>query len=138
VITRDGSLGAPENATYDRTVVAVGAFDIPADWREQLKPGGRLVVPLRWRGQTRSVAFVRDRDVLRSDSVRLCGFVPMIGQDNEITGNIDAGGHVALYCDSDQDITLADLYGVLSQPKTSAWSASPSAARSPSTASGCG
>lgn len=122
VITRDGSLGAPENAPYDRMVVTVGAFDIPAEWREQLKPSGRLVVPLRWRGQTRSVAFVRDGDTLRSDSARLCGFVPMIGQDHEINGNIDATGHVTLYWDSDQDITLADLQGALSQPKTFAWS----------------
>ncbi|MCR3753710.1 methyltransferase, FxLD system [Lentzea californiensis] len=122
VITRDGSLGAPENAPYDRIVVTVGAFDIPAAWRDQLKPGGRLIVPLRWRGQTRSVAFVRDGDVLVSDSVRLCGFVPMIGQDNEVFGNVDAAGHVTLYWDSDQDTTLVDLYGVLSQPKTPVWS----------------
>lgn len=122
VITRDGSHGAPENASYDRIIVTVGAFDIPAAWHDQLKPGGRLIVPLRWRGQTRSVAFVRDGDVLRSDSVRLCGFVPMIGQDNETSGNIDAAGHVTLYWDSDQDITLTELYGVLSQPKTPVWS----------------
>ncbi|GLY54995.1 methyltransferase, FxLD system [Lentzea sp. NBRC 102530] len=122
VITRDGSLGAPETGPYDRIIVTVGAFDIPDAWRDQLKPGGRLIVPLRWRGQTRSVAFVRDGDVLRSDSVRLCGFVPMIGQDNEVSGNIDAAGHVTLYWDSDQDITLTDLYGVLSQPKTPVWS----------------
>lgn len=121
VITRDGSLGAPENAPYDRTIVTVGAFDIPAVWREQLKPGGRLVVPLRWRGQTRSVAFVRDGDTLRSDSARLCGFVPMIGQDHEINGNIDPAGHVNLYWDFDQDITLSDLQGVLSRSKMSVW-----------------
>ncbi|WP_434445763.1 hypothetical protein [Lentzea sp. E54] len=46
----------------------------------------------------------------------------MIGQDNEVSGNIDAAGHVALHWDSDQDIILADLYGVLSQPKTLVWS----------------
>ncbi|MFJ8965365.1 methyltransferase, FxLD system [Lentzea sp. NPDC102401] len=122
VLTRDGSLGAPENAPYDRTVVTVGAFDIPAEWREQLKPGGRLVVPLRWRGQTRSIAFVRDGDTLRSDSVHLCGFVPMIGQDHEVNGKVDEAGHVDLYWDSDQNISLAGLQGVLSQPKVLAWS----------------
>ena len=52
VITRDGALGAPEHAPYDRIIVTVGAWDIPTAWFDQLKPGGRLVVPLRWRGQT--------------------------------------------------------------------------------------
>ncbi|MFL6127111.1 methyltransferase, FxLD system [Actinophytocola sp.] len=122
VITRDGSLGAAEHAPYDRIIVTVSAFDIPPSWRDQLAPNGRLIVPLRWRGQSRSIAFVRDGDVLGSDSVRLCGFVPMIGQDNELSGTIDAGGLVTLYWDSDQDITLAALDGVLSQPKTPAWS----------------
>jgi protein-L-isoaspartate(D-aspartate) O-methyltransferase len=122
VITRDGSLGADEHAPYDRIIVTVGAFDIPPHWRDQLAPGGRLIVPLRWRGQTRSVAFVRDGDLLRSDSVRLCGFVPMIGQDNELSGHLDPGGLVTLYWDADQDIDIDALDGVLNQPKAPVWS----------------
>ncbi|QUF06746.1 methyltransferase, FxLD system [Actinosynnema pretiosum subsp. pretiosum] len=121
VITADGSLGAPDNAPYDRIIVTVGAFDIPPAWREQLVPGGRLVIPLRWRGQTRSVAFVRDDDRLRSDSVKLCGFVPMIGQDSERSGRLD-DEQVTLYWDADQDIDPQLLHGVLSTPKTEVWS----------------
>ncbi|MFC9693291.1 methyltransferase, FxLD system [Kribbella sp. NPDC056951] len=122
VITRDGSLGAPENAPYDRIIFTVGAWDLtPAFW-EQLAPGGRLVVPLRWRGQTRSVAFVRDGDALVSDSLELCGFVPMIGQDGERSGAIDADGLVTLYWDVDQTIDVAKLSGVLDQPKETIWS----------------
>jgi protein-L-isoaspartate(D-aspartate) O-methyltransferase len=97
VITRDGTFGAAEHAPYDRIIVTAGAWDIPPSWPEQLAPGGRLVVPLRWRGQTRSIAFTPWNDWLRSDSVELCGFVPMIGQDGERTGPIDPGGHVALH-----------------------------------------
>ncbi|OXM59725.1 methyltransferase, FxLD system [Amycolatopsis vastitatis] len=122
VITRDGSLGAAEHAPYDRIILTVGAFDLPPAWWNQLAPGGRLVVPLRWRGQTRSVAFVRDGDRLRSDSVQLCGFVPMIGQDSELSGHLDVDGLVTLYWDGDQDITLDALSGVLTRPKTSVWS----------------
>jgi protein-L-isoaspartate(D-aspartate) O-methyltransferase len=122
VITRDGSLGADEHAPYDRIIVTVGAFDIPPGWRDQLAPGGRLIVPLRWRGQTRSVAFARDGDLLRSDSVRLCGFVPMIGQDHELSGHLDPGDLVTLYWDADQDISLAALDSVLSQPTMPVWS----------------
>jgi len=122
VITADGSLGAPDNAPYDRIIVTVGAFDIPPAWREQLAPGGRLVVPLRWRGQTRSVTFVRDDDLLRSDSVKLCGFVPMIGQDSERSAHLDHDEQVTLYWDADQDIDPELLHGVFSTPKTEVWS----------------
>jgi len=124
VITRDGSLGAEEHAPYDRIIVTVGAWDLPSAWWNQLAPGGRLVVPLRWRGQTRSVAFTREGDRLRSDSLELCGFVPMIGQDHggERTGHIDAAGQVALYWDTDQAVELTALRGVLDQPKTAVWS----------------
>lgn len=122
VITRDGALGAPENGPYDRIIVTVGAWDLPAAWREQLVPGGRLVVPLRWRGQTRSVAFVRDGDRLISDRTDLCGFVPMIGQDGEHVGTIDPDGLVSLYFDVDQDIDPTALRGVLDKPKVTVWS----------------
>ncbi|CAM3961792.1 methyltransferase, FxLD system [Kibdelosporangium persicum] len=122
VITRDGSLGAEEHAPYDRIIVTVGAFDLPPAWWNQLAPGGRLVVPLRWRGQTRSVAFVHDGGQLRSESVRLCGFVPMIGQEDELSGHIDPDGLVTLYWDADQDVNVGVLQGVLSQPKTAVWS----------------
>jgi protein-L-isoaspartate(D-aspartate) O-methyltransferase len=49
VITCDGALDDPEHAPYDRIIVTVGAWDLPTSWRDQLVPGGRLVVPLRWR-----------------------------------------------------------------------------------------
>jgi protein-L-isoaspartate(D-aspartate) O-methyltransferase len=122
VITRDGALGAAEHAPYDRIIVTAGAWDLPPAWREQLAPGGRLAVPLRWRGQTRSIAFTPWHDWLRSDSVELCGFVPMIGQDGERTGPIDPGGHVALHWDAGQPIDPGALAEILAREKTAAWS----------------
>lgn len=122
VLTRDGTVGAQEYAPYDRIVFTVGAWDLPPACWDQLAPGGGLVVPLRWRGQTRSVAFVRDRGRLQSDSLELCGFVPMLGQDGERTGPIDADGQVTLYWDADQAIDLVALRGVLTTDKTEDWS----------------
>ncbi|MDX3224723.1 methyltransferase, FxLD system [Streptomyces sp. ME19-01-6] len=122
VITRDGVLGAPERAPYDRIILTVGAWDLPRAWWDQLAPGGRLVVPLRWRGQTRSVAFVRDGDTLRSDSVELCGFVPLVGQKGELHGPISPAGDVTLYWDADQPINPAALMATLDQAKTIRWS----------------
>lgn len=122
VITADGALGAPEQAPYDRIIVTVGAWDLPTAWWDQLAPHGRLVVPLRWRGQTRAIAFTRTDSHWRSDWVELCGFVPMIGQNGEHSGAIDADGQVRLYWDEDQPIDPAALHGVLDQPKATAWS----------------
>jgi protein-L-isoaspartate(D-aspartate) O-methyltransferase len=123
VLTRDGTLGAPEHGPYDRIIVTVGAFDIPGTWPQQLAPGGRLVVPLRWRGQTRSLALTHHRDDLRSDSARLCGFVPMIGHHTEHSTHLDPDHRVTLYWDPDQTLDPDALHNVLTTPKTQAWSA---------------
>lgn len=122
VITRDGALGAPEHAPYDRIILTVGAWDLPPALSNQLAPAGRLVVPLRWRGQTRSIAFTHHGAGLRSDSVQLCGFVPMIGQQGERSGHLDTQGLVTLHWDTDQTIDLTTLRGVLDQDKTETWS----------------
>jgi protein-L-isoaspartate(D-aspartate) O-methyltransferase len=120
VATGDAALGVPEDAPYDRAIITIGSLDIPPAWFHQLKPGGRLVVPLRWRGQTQSVALVLGDDgILRSDTMFLCGFVPMIGQGWEHSAAIDTSSLVRLYWDADQDISPAVLSGVLDRPKTS-------------------
>ena len=119
VATGDAALGVPQDAPYDRAIVTIGSLDIPPAWFGQMRPGGRLVVPLRWRGQTQSVALVLGEDgILRSDTVFLCGFVPMIGQAWERFAALDPGDLVHLYWDADQDISPALLSGVLDRPKT--------------------
>ncbi|MGH9206281.1 MAG: hypothetical protein ACRD1G_06955, partial [Acidimicrobiales bacterium] len=71
--------GVPERAPYDRIIVTVGAWDIPPAWVEQLATGGRIVIPLRMRGLTRSLALDRDGDHLVSRSAMICGFVKIRG-----------------------------------------------------------
>ncbi|CAM5253015.1 methyltransferase, FxLD system [Streptomyces griseomycini] len=107
---RDGLVGAPETAPYDRMLAAVGLWDVPAAWWDQLREGGRLVLPLRWRGQTRSVALTRRGDTLVSDGMALCGFVPIIGQDGERTAALDTGGTIRVHYDEDQAVD-ADALG---------------------------
>lgn len=116
VITADGSLGAAERAPFDRIIVTAGAWDIPPAWWHQLAPGGRLVVPLRWRGQTRSVAFAHHGHQLVADSLHLCGFVPLLGQEGESTAYLDSDRQVSLTWDADQGIHPDALRGVLSGP----------------------
>jgi protein-L-isoaspartate(D-aspartate) O-methyltransferase len=80
-LVADGEGGEPEHAPYDRIVVTVEAADLAAAWVDQLTEKGRIVVPLRVRGLTRSVAFERDGGHLVARDYEVCGFVPMRGAD---------------------------------------------------------
>jgi protein-L-isoaspartate(D-aspartate) O-methyltransferase len=122
VLTRDGDEGAAEQAPFDRIIVTVGAWDIPSSWWNQLAPGARLVVPLRWRGTTRAVAFVKRDDHWQSDWMMLCGFVPMLGQPGERNATIDAKRSVTLHYDMDQPVDINALQDVLDREKSQAWS----------------
>ncbi|GGN29782.1 hypothetical protein GCM10011609_87050 [Lentzea pudingi] len=123
VITSDGALGYPDHAPYDRMIVTVSPWHIPAQWWKQLAPGGRLVAPLRWRGQGRSVAFTYTEGRLVSDSLHLCGFVYLVGDgEGELSGAITADELVTLHWDRDQPVDPEALRGVLDQPRVTAWS----------------
>jgi protein-L-isoaspartate(D-aspartate) O-methyltransferase len=114
VMERDGLVGAPENAPYDCMLAAVGLWDVPVSWWEHLRDGGRLVLPLRWRGQTRSVALTRHGDTLVSDSMALCGFVPIIGQHGELTTPLNADDTIRVHHDEDQAVDAGALAATLS------------------------
>ena len=42
----DGSLGWPEFAPYDKIMVTAAAARVPAELTEQLRPGGRMIIPV--------------------------------------------------------------------------------------------
>ena len=44
--TGDGGLGWPERAPFDAIIVTAAARDIPPALLEQLRPGGRMVIPV--------------------------------------------------------------------------------------------
>jgi protein-L-isoaspartate(D-aspartate) O-methyltransferase len=120
VRTGDGALGSGDGSVFDRIIVTAGAWDIPPAWFAQLAAGGRLVVPLRWRRQSQSVAFVREPDRLRSDGLSLAGFIPMAVPDGERRARI--GESVALAWDEDQSVDAEDLLGILDSPGEALWS----------------
>jgi protein-L-isoaspartate(D-aspartate) O-methyltransferase len=80
VISADGGYGYPEAAPYDRIILTVGAPDITTNWWNQLKPGGRLVLPLVLRGAMKSIAFEKRDESLSSLSVADCGFISLRGE----------------------------------------------------------
>jgi protein-L-isoaspartate(D-aspartate) O-methyltransferase len=121
VVAGDGTFGYQPNAPYDRIIVTAGAWDLPPAWWRQLTEGGRLVVPLRWRGQTRSIAFDHHGSFMVSLSVNLCGFIPMRGGDGEGVLPL-ADGSVSIHYDEDQPIATDRIARVLEQPRHEAWS----------------
>lgn len=87
-ICGDGGFGYPDAAPYDRVIVTASASDILPTWREQLKPGGRLVVPFRLTGLTRHhwlfadqtlLAFEHLGDHLLCTDMYMGGFLPLRG-----------------------------------------------------------
>ncbi|MGW4073769.1 methyltransferase, FxLD system [Streptomyces asiaticus] len=121
VMERDGLEGAPEYGPYTRMIGTVGFWDIPAALRTQLIDGGRFVLPLRWRGQTRSVVLTRQGEALLCHDMELCGFVPIVGQDGERTIEL-ANGTIRVHHDQDQDMDPARLNDALTQPVAETWS----------------
>ncbi|MFE6894814.1 methyltransferase, FxLD system [Streptomyces sp. NPDC057694] len=113
VIERDGLLSVWENAPYDGIIATVGVWDIPVAWWNQLADGGRLVLPLRWRGQTQAVALTRRGNSLVSDDMELCGFVPIIGQNGEKTQSLNAGNTIRIHYDEDQPVDVDALTNTL-------------------------
>ena len=59
----DGRHGHPPNAPYDSIIAAAGGDDVPAQWLEQLAPGGRLVAPMHDARARAQVLVVVDRGV---------------------------------------------------------------------------
>ncbi len=81
VHTGDGYLGLPEKAPFDGIMVTAAAVEIPAPLLEQLKPGGRLVMPVGGEGQTQWLTLVsKDLDGEIDRRVVLpVRFVPLTG-----------------------------------------------------------
>ncbi|WP_198587109.1 methyltransferase, FxLD system [Glycomyces xiaoerkulensis] len=79
VACADASESLPGDGDWDRVIVTVGAWDLPPVWTDRLAPGGRLVVPLRMRGITRSLALELVGAHLEAVSSEVCGFVQLQG-----------------------------------------------------------
>ncbi len=82
VVVGDGTLGYPEEAPYDRILVTAGAPDVPRSLFEQLKPGGRMVIPVGDR-HLQELWLIRKTEDGRMVRERHggCAFVPLIGKE---------------------------------------------------------
>src|SRR5450759_1131036 len=83
VLHGDGTRGWPEHAPYDAIVVAAGGPQVPESLKEQLKIGGRLVIPVG--ADQRAQELVRvtriSNNQYRSEDIADVRFVPLIGEE---------------------------------------------------------
>ena len=77
----DGTLGLPERAPFDAIAVAAAVPDLPQTLYDQLRPRGRIVLPVGSRRAQELQVIVRSPEgpaVLRSVP---CRFVPLVGEE---------------------------------------------------------
>jgi protein-L-isoaspartate(D-aspartate) O-methyltransferase len=79
----DGYFGWPERAPFDGIILTAAANDIPPPLIEQLKPGGRIVIPVGSPFQTQMLMLVTKgskgpRD-LQVRNLMPVAFVPLVG-----------------------------------------------------------
>jgi protein-L-isoaspartate(D-aspartate) O-methyltransferase len=123
VVLADAEHGVPDHAPYDRIIVAVGVWDVPPAWVDQLTGQGRIVVPLRLRGLSRSVSLVREGDHLVSLGHEMAGFVAVQGTGARPERLVPLHGEdVGLRFDGDQRVDADALRAALRQPRVQAWS----------------
>lgn len=77
----DGTLGWKINAPFDAILVAAGSPKIPEPLLNQLKVGGRLVLPVGENQQTqRLIRVTRTQNNFQTEDFGNCSFVPLIGE----------------------------------------------------------
>ena len=77
----DEVLGCPERGPYDAIIVGASAPDVPQSLVDQLKPNGRLVIPVGTRRKQRVATAVRTNEGVKVKYGVECVFVPLIGPE---------------------------------------------------------
>jgi protein-L-isoaspartate(D-aspartate) O-methyltransferase len=73
----DGSLGLPEAAPFDTIIVAAAAREVPLALKQQLAPGGRMMIPLGSSDQ-RLILVERQGNVFKESRFEAVRFVPLL------------------------------------------------------------
>ncbi len=76
----DGTLGWPEAAPFDAIIAAAGSPEIPRTYLQQLKDGGRLVMPVGGEESQDLIVVIRRGNTFEKRVLSTCRFVKLIGE----------------------------------------------------------
>jgi protein-L-isoaspartate(D-aspartate) O-methyltransferase len=76
----DGTLGLAEEAPFDAIIVTAGAPNIPPALIEQLKTGGRLVIPVGSREMQELIKITKGEGTITKEVLTGCMFVKLTGK----------------------------------------------------------
>lgn len=76
----DGFLGWPENAPFDKIIVTCSPEKVPQPLVDQLREGGRMIIPVGERYQQVFHLLVKRDGKLEVEALRPTNFVPMTGE----------------------------------------------------------
>jgi protein-L-isoaspartate(D-aspartate) O-methyltransferase len=80
VVQGDGSRGLPDQASFDKILVAAAAPRIPEMLIEQLADGGKMIVPVGTRQEQQLQLIRKTSDQVTVTPRDLCRFVPLVGE----------------------------------------------------------
>jgi protein-L-isoaspartate(D-aspartate) O-methyltransferase len=83
VVHGDGTLGWSAAAPYDAIIVAAGGPEVPESLKQQLKVGGRLVIPVGTDPRAQELVRVTriSNDKFESEDIADVRFVPLVGKE---------------------------------------------------------
>lgn len=80
----DGFKGWPEQAPFDKIIVTCSPESIPQPLIDQLKDGGRMIIPVGERYQQIFHLLVKENGKLKDERLASTLFVPMTGESEEL------------------------------------------------------
>lgn len=111
VLHGDGTKGWPEHAPYDAIVVAAGGPQVPESLKEQLKVGGRLVIPVGLDRRSQELVRVTrvSANAYRSEDIADVRFVPLIGEEGWETAREDRPRRAPRPISTDEEMLVRNL-----------------------------
>ncbi|HSD68718.1 MAG TPA: protein-L-isoaspartate(D-aspartate) O-methyltransferase [Woeseiaceae bacterium] len=89
----DGTRGWPEEAPFDAIVVAAGGPEVPESLKQQMKIGGRLIIPIGRTPEIQELVRVTrvSEDEFETEDLADVRFVPLVGEEGWAPETVPAG-----------------------------------------------
>jgi protein-L-isoaspartate(D-aspartate) O-methyltransferase len=117
VMAGDGTRGWPVAAPFDAILVAAGGPDVPQALKEQLKVGGRLIIPVQADGHQVLRRVTRRTDNhYTSEELGAVRFVPLIGSEGWAEGTTRESHIARAAAHQSQGRTVPELIAAAAEP----------------------